>query len=98
MTHTHRAVDFSAIPNGHQELVAAVGGYVRGIRGPRIDGVSRRDMLKWFRATPEAAIDRAINDALLQSHIRIVRRSLGSTRRANGAYRYVACADVDGRG
>ena len=62
--------------------------FVRGVRRPRTAAVSAQQIRKWFRHTPDAFVDAAIDAALLAERIVIRRRTVTSGRRANGGYVY----------
>ena len=64
--------------------------FVRGIRGPRQNPATTRQIMKWLRHTPADFIHAQIDEALLAGKIRIRQKSLSSGRKANGAYFYEA--------
>lgn len=64
--------------------------FVRGVRRPRSTPVTSAQIKRWFRHTPADFVDAQIDAALIAGRIRITPKSLGSTRRASGAYVYEA--------
>ena len=88
-----RVVDFSASNfrgDGAAALRREIEAFVRGVRGPRAEPVSRVQIERWFRATPAEFVCLQITDLIVEGRLRLVRRSLTGHGRANGAYRYVA--------
>lgn len=93
---TAHAIDYSSPSikgDGAAMAQSEVVRFVRGIRGPRKAPVTAAQIKKWFRATPADFIDAQIDAALLAGRIRIYPRSLGSSRRASGAYVYEAVTE-----
>ena len=64
--------------------------FVRGVRFPRRSPVTATQIARWLRATPTDFVQAQIDAALIAGRIRISPRSLGSSRRASGAYVYTA--------
>lgn len=64
--------------------------FVRGIRGPRQNPATTRQIMKWLRHTPSDFIHEQIDAALMAGRIRAVSRSLTSSRRAKGVCVYIA--------
>ena len=85
-TPVERVIDFS-------QITAGVGGrymckrriceFVMGIRGPRENPVSFKQINNWVRTTPEEFVDSCLNDLIEQGSVVIARASLGGK-----AYRY----------
>lgn len=91
--HTAQAIDYSCPAvkgDGAKSCQAEIVRFVRGIRGPRSTPVTAAQIKKWMRATPADFVDAQIDNALISGKIRILPRSLGSTRRASGGYVYEA--------
>lgn len=61
----------------HGELVR----YIRGVRGPRQNPVTRRQIGDWCSRTPAAAIDAALAELIAEGKITTVR--IGGTRYRN---------------
>lgn len=93
-----RRVDWSQVKG---DAGAAMRGvivqFVAGIRGARVHGVSREQIVRWFRGTPRAFVEAGIGDAVMHDQIRCCRKNLGSARRSNGAHEYVICESVEPR-
>jgi len=83
------AVDYSA-PNcdGARACQNEIVRFVTGIRRPRKAPVSAAQIRAWFKATPDDFVNNQMDAALAAGRIRIVHKSLSSSRRANGAYAY----------
>lgn len=64
--------------------------FVRGVRGRRQSPVTAAQIVRWFRATPADFVQAQIDATLIAGRINISPRSLGSNRRASGAYVYTA--------
>lgn len=62
--------------------------FVRGIRGDRKNPVSRKQIANWLPGTPPDFVDECLIELLADGKVEIVRNSLSSGRRFNGAYRY----------
>jgi hypothetical protein len=60
-THDSRMIDYSAAVDGDRRLQNALYQYILGIRGRRTEGVSRSQIMKWFRGTPESFVVTALN-------------------------------------
>lgn len=88
-TDDSRRVDWSGVKDGPVKLIGQVTRYVGGIRGPRKEGVTTKQILTWFHGTPEGVVQDAIGNACAQGKIRCCMRSLGSNQRSNGGYIYV---------
>ncbi len=89
-THHSRIIDYSAVKgDGMAQAKEAITNFVRGIRAPRQNGLSKEAIFKWFRGTPREFIEAALLDACTYGDVRCCRRSLGSGFRANGGYEYV---------
>ena len=89
-----RRIDWSGVkPNPLIAMSTQIVRFVRGIRGPRQDGVTRKQILAWFSGTPEEFVQKGVTEAVLDGKIRCCRRSLGSNRRSNGAHDYVVDDD-----
>jgi hypothetical protein len=85
-----RRIDWSGVSgDALASMRAQVARFVRGIRGPRLDGVSEQQILDWFSGTPAPFVKEGILEAVCHREIRCCKRSLGSNRRANGAHVYV---------
>jgi len=76
--------------DGALALQRRIAAYVRGVNGERINPVSEAQIVRWFRSTDPEFVKTQIAACLAAGSVRIVRRSLSSTRRHNGAYRYEA--------
>jgi len=62
--------------------------YIHGIKGPRENPVTRKQIVEWFRATDPAFVEKQINYLSDTLKIRGLANSLGSHRRFNGRYVY----------
>jgi hypothetical protein len=75
-----RALDFSSISpakaNPKTSMQNAIVAYVRGIRGSRQNGVSIRQVEKWFFATPKPFVGAAIDELLYSGRLSLVGNSL----------------------
>jgi len=95
-TSTDRLIPFHA-PNltfdGALALRRRIAAYVKGVRGERQAPVSEAQIVRYFRATDPEFVRAQITSALSEGTVQIVRRSLSSTRRATGAYRYITPAN-----
>lgn len=86
MKHFSRTADYSA---GVAEVMRdAVVAFVRGIRRPRTNGVTTKQILAWFPNTPEAYVHQGINDAIGANLIQCGPRSMTSSTRWNGVNEY----------
>ena len=68
------------------EIVA----FVRGIKRPRTNPVTTRQICKWLRVTPDDFVQDQITECIANNRIRAVSRSLTSSRRFNGVCVYEA--------
>ena len=73
----------------------AVTHFVRGIRGPREEGVTAKQIYAWFRGTSDAFVDQGIHAALASGQIECGPRSLTSTSRFNGVNLYYVSLEHD---
>ena len=62
--------------------------FVRGIRGDRKTPVSEAQIVAYFGATDPEFVREQLSAACAAGTVQIVRKSLSSGRRHNGAYRY----------
>jgi len=62
--------------------------FIHGIKGPRENPVTRKQIIEWFRATEPAFVEQQINFLSDSLKIRGCANSLGSHRRFNGRYVY----------
>ncbi|MEM1046507.1 MAG: hypothetical protein AAGL24_10160 [Pseudomonadota bacterium] len=81
-------VDWSQAPNGRAECKGQIRRFVHGIRRPRENPVTAKQIEQWCNSTPADFVSECIDELLRDGEIRIWRRSLSSGRRANGAYVY----------
>ncbi len=90
-TDDSRRVDWSKVKDASLEQMARqVARYVRGIRGERAEGVTRKQIRAWFYGTPPAYLEEGLNMAIARDLIACFSKSPTSSRRANGAYSYVS--------
>jgi hypothetical protein len=97
-THDSRLIDYSA-PNikgdGAAMLRREIQKFCAGIRGPRENPVSEKQIVEWFRSTDADFVRDQITEACTRSLIRCCQKSLTSSRRHRGAYVYEAVTDED---
>lgn len=86
------AIDFSAPLkfDGAAALRKRIASYVQGVRGTRQNAVTERQILRWFRGTPEAFVKARLSEVCASGQVRCCAASLGSARRHDGAYAYEA--------
>ena len=87
-TPTGRVVDFSQVTTGRGGQCMARSemlGFIRGIRGPRQEPVSFKQISRWLCATPDDFIHKVLDDLLAAGIVRIIRTSLNRKR---AGYRY----------
>lgn len=92
-THMAHVIDYSSPAikgDGAAMCQREIVRFVRGVRGPRRSPVTAAQIVRWFRATPADFVQAQIDAALIAGRINISPRSLGSSRRASGAYVYTA--------
>lgn len=89
-----RLIAFEALPiaDGRKRLIAEIVAFVSGVRGKRQNPVSESQVVAYFRATDPDFVRDAMQQALVAGKIRITQKSLSSSRRSNGAYRYTTTA------
>ncbi len=90
-THISRMIDYSAgnlTFDGAAALQKQIVRFVGGIRGPRENPVTDRQINKWFRSTPESFVDDQLFAVCNDGRVRACRRSLSSGRRWNGVSVY----------
>ena len=75
--------------DGADTLQRRIEAYIRGVRGIRKNPVSEKEIIAYFCATDPEFVREQLSKTLDGDNIRIVRRSLSSGRRHNGAYGYV---------
>lgn len=93
VSQTSRAIDYSSPGingDGAKMCQNEIVKFVRGIRGPRSQPVTAAQIVRWMRATPSDFVQAQIDAALMTGRLEIHPRSLGSSRRASGAYVYTA--------
>ena len=67
----------------------AITRFVRGVRGPRENPVTRQQIRRWLAFTPPEIVDVALNELVLTGEVRTVALALrGRTNRASRAYGY----------
>ena len=90
-THISRLIDYSA-PNltfdGAVALQRQIVRFVGGIRNLRLHPVTRRQIIKWFRSTPDSFVDTQLVEVCVDERLRVYRRSMSSGRRWNGVSVY----------
>lgn len=87
---TAHVINFADAPEGARYCRGEILRFVRGIRGPRENGVTTRQICKWLRATPDDFVHEQINDLITAGKIEPRMRSLSSGRRFNGVSVYTA--------
>lgn len=91
-----RRVDWSAVKgNALSVCVTQIVAFAKGIRGERANGVSKKQILRWFSGTPADFIERAIWEAIANGKLDCFPKSRTSGRRHNGAYVYIATKTGD---
>ena len=74
--------------DGAAILQRRIAAFVRGVRGARKNPVSEAQIIAYFRATDPDFVREQLSAACDAGTVQIVRKSLSSGRRHNGAYRY----------
>ena len=89
-THFSRQIDYSAKLkfDGAAALRKQIVCFVRGIKGPRQNPVTERQIVKWFRGTPPDFVRKQLTEVCFAGQIRQCMKSLSSNRRFNGSYVY----------
>jgi hypothetical protein len=62
--------------------------FVSGIRGPRTNPVTRKQIDDWFVATDKDFLGSVLLDLIADGKVKMGPRSLGSSRKFNGSYVY----------
>lgn len=91
MTQMAHAIDYSSPAlkgDGAKACQNEIVRFVAGIRRPRRTPVTTKQILQWFRATPQEFVHTQLDATLIAGRIRAVPRSLKSTRRHNGVCVY----------
>lgn len=92
-TDISRLIDYGA-PNikgdGAAMLRRQIQQFCVGIRGPRQNPVSEKQIVEWFRSTNPEFVREQITQACAEELIRCCPKSLSSSRRHRGAYVYEA--------
>lgn len=73
---------------GRERLIHEILRFVGGIRHPRTVPVSRKRIETWFHATDRKFLGQVMTALIVEGRLMIRPRSLGSSRRHNGAYVY----------
>ena len=81
-------IDWSAVNDGDRCMQAAIVRFVRGYRGLRREPVTKRQIMRQFRATPSEFVEQGLLEVVTSGRVRCLSRSLGSRRRANGVSVY----------
>lgn len=76
--------------DGAAALRKQIASFVRGVKGERQNPVSEKQIVAWFKSTSPAFVKEQLTHVVHGGQVNILRRSLSSTRRHNGAYRYEA--------
>lgn len=74
--------------DGATALRKQIASFVRGIKGERKNPVSEKQIVAWFKSTSPSFVKEQLTHVVHDGQVNILRRSLSSTRRHNGAYRY----------
>lgn len=83
-----RSVDWSGTKGTPKERLGSlerqIVRFVGGIRGPRENPVTKVQILRWFRCTPEEFVGQAIMEAVANDRIRVSRNGIRHGRSAVG--------------
>ena len=87
---TAHVIDYSdpACRDGAKGCQAEIVAFVRGIKRPRENPVTAKQICKWLRVTPDDFVQDQITECVAANRIRAVSRSLSSSRRFNGVCVY----------
>jgi hypothetical protein len=97
-TDASRLIDYSSPAikgDGAAMLRRGIQKFCAGIRGPRENPVSEKQIVQWFRSTDAEFVREQITEACTRGLIRCCQKSLTSSRRYRGAYVYEAVRDED---
>lgn len=86
-----RMIDFSGplTFDGSAALKRRIVDYIKGVRGPRRQPVTKKQIIAWFRSTPSEFVEAHLGELLDAGKVRICRTSLGGVRiRHNARYVY----------
>lgn len=86
--HFSRSLMYQSVKDGRAALGRMILKFVGGIRAPRQNPVTRKQIETWFRATDKAFLNEVILELIGDGRLMISTRSLNSNRRSNGGYVY----------
>ena len=90
-THFARKIAYdspSLVFDGREALKMWVVRFVGGIKAPRQEPVTGKQIADWFAGTKRAYVDGVLTELVTDGALVISPRSLGSSRRAAGVYVY----------
>lgn len=87
--HHSRRLMYQAVKSDPRAALGqAIIKFIGGIRGPRANPVTRKQIEDWFIATDKAFLGSVLLDLTGEGKVKMGPKSLGSSRKFNGSYVY----------